>query len=128
LTAVATDYDPIRHQARWPGMHLCIKGDTTTAASTHNHAEDDLVSSGSTVCRSEIARQFASFAQRTSRPISAFKSRSSGLPFSHIEFAFFTNPVERTIVPGMPSPINPFEPVRFSNDVATSEMACNVPS
>src|SRR6266481_3369070 len=42
---------------------------------------------------SETAKQFASFAQRTSRPSARLKSVSNGLPFSHVEFAFFTKPV-----------------------------------
>ena len=43
---------------------------------------------------SDTARQFASFAIRTSRPSAAAKGHAPvARPFSHVEFAFFTIPV-----------------------------------
>ncbi len=50
------------------------------------------------------AKQLASFSTRTSRPSSAAMSRSSALPFSTVELAFFTSPVAGLMVPGMPMP------------------------
>jgi len=53
---------------------------------------------------SETARQLASLAQRTSRCNAVLRSRSNGLPFNHVELAFFTVRVIPEMVPGIPMP------------------------
>jgi hypothetical protein len=56
---------------------------------------------------SDSAKQFASFSMRTSRASAFSRSCLSGLPMSHVELAFFTNPLTRDSVPGIPIPTVP---------------------
>jgi len=77
---------------------------------------------------SEMAKQFASFANRTSRPSAADRSLSSGLPFSHVEFAFFTSPVIPEIDPGIPAPTVPVLLVSVSSRRTSPTTAMMVPS
>ena len=57
----------------------------------------------------------ASFDKRTSRPSAFSRSSFSGWPISHVELAFFTNPVTRDRVPGMPMPTRAVAPISFSS-------------
>ena len=53
---------------------------------------------------SETARQFASLASRTSRPMATLRSFSNARPLSQVELAFLITPVAARTLPGIPTP------------------------
>jgi len=56
----------------------------------------------------------ASLAKRSGRSSRRDRSSASARPFNHVEFEFLINPVAGEIVPGMPMPTVPREPVSSS--------------
>ena len=77
---------------------------------------------------SDSAKQFASFAKRTSRPSAVSTSRASCLPISQVELAFLTSPVPATIVPGMPIPTEARVPISPSSAETRPAIAATVAS
>ncbi len=72
---------------------------------------------------SESAKQFASLESRSSRPSAFSRSSFSGCPMSQVEFEFFTSPVTRESVPGMPMPTRAVALICFSRSKTSEETA-----
>ncbi len=75
---------------------------------------------------SDSAKQLASLANRSGRPMRRERSRSKGWPFSQTEFAFLTRPVAGEMTPGMPIPTVPRSPISRSTSATRPAMARRV--
>jgi hypothetical protein len=76
-----------------------VDDDARAAARAQDEAEDDAVASAR-------AKQFASFAIRTSTPSAAARSAPSARPFRHVVLEFLRIPVAGSIAPGVANPIH----------------------
>jgi hypothetical protein len=75
---------------------------------------------------SDSARQFASLAMRTGRRKASARSRCSGWPFRHVEFAFLISPAW-VALPGVPTPtLQPLTPRSRSARATSAATAARV--
>jgi hypothetical protein len=107
-------------------MHAAIDGNARTTTGADDDSKYHFTARTGAISASDTARQLASLAMRTGRSSMASRSLSSGWPFSQVELAFFTLPVNGEMVPGMPRPTEPFLPVAASASNTRPVMALRV--